>query len=98
MSESLNPNDDPELFDVAVLGKRVEAFWDSDVGQYLLNKALGEYNSALEEFLACSPLDTPTVTRLQSAMIRAASVKEWLSTAISEGIRAVDIIEKGPDA
>lgn len=93
MTASLNRQDNPELFEAAVMGRRLEEFWDSDIGQYLLTRALGEYNSALEQFQSCDPTDTKTVIRLQSAMARSSGFKEWLSVGISEGLKAVRIIE-----
>lgn len=93
MAESLNPNDNPEAWEAAVLGREVDSFWDSTIGQYLLKRCLMEYNTALEAFLACDPADTMKVMTYQSNMRRANDFKEWLSTAITEGLRAEQLID-----
>jgi hypothetical protein len=95
MALTLTPQDSPEQFEAAVLGRECDRFWDSPIGQYLLERTLAEYNTALEEFLICDPTDTPKIIALQSAMKRSASFRDWLSTAIKEGLRAEQIIEIG---
>lgn len=97
MTKSLNPTDNPELYDAAVLGKQIDEFWDSAIGQYLLGMALRDYNKALEEFMECDTTDYKTVCRIQSDMKRAASFREWLSLAIDEGIKAINIIQGNDD-
>lgn len=78
---------------VAVFGKQVENFWGSDIGQYLLQRCLGEYNSAIAGIRQCNPTDTATFTKLQSQMIRAEDFKDWLSQAIEDGLRAKNVLE-----
>lgn len=90
---TLNPQDNPELYHTASFGKYVDDFWTSDLGQYLLQRTLEEYNSALEEFRTCDPNDTKQVSRIQSKMLRAESFRNWLSEAIEEGAKALRIIE-----
>ncbi len=83
----------PEEFRTAVFGKQVELFWDSQIGQYLLERSLREYNSAISGLKTCSPTDAATFMKLQSQLIRAESFRDWLSEAIEDGLRAKNILE-----
>lgn len=86
-----------ELLDTAAFGKAVEQFWDSRIGQYLLEKSLEEYNSALEEFKVCNASDTARIVRIQGMMWRAEGFRDWLSQAITNGMKALDILEGNND-
>lgn len=77
----------------AVFGKQVELFWDSDIGQYLLERTLTEYNSAIEELTTCDPTNTAKIITLQSKAIRAEQFRGWLSQAIEDGLRAKRLLE-----
>lgn len=81
------------LMEVAAFGRAVNDFWDSPIGQYLLEKSLEEYNSALEEFKKCTPTDSTAIMNIQGRMWRAESFKDWLSQSITAGIKALDILE-----
>ena len=91
----LNPTEHPEQFEIAVLGRAVQEFWDSRIGQYLLEKSLAEYNLALEQFKSVDPSKVGDVAKIQSTLIRSEDFREWLSAAISEGLRAEQIIQTG---
>lgn len=80
-------------FKTAVFGKQVELFWDSQIGQYLLERSLREYNSAISGLKTCNPTDIGTFTKLQSQLIRAEEFHDWLSQAIEDGLRAKNILE-----
>jgi hypothetical protein len=85
-----------ELFDSAALGASIDEFWDSRIGQYLLERVLAEYNSALEKLKTCDPTNLVTIIRLQSDVKRAESFREWLSVAIANGLKSLNIL-KGLD-
>ena len=82
-----------ETVETAVFGKQVEIFWDGQIGQYLLANTLEEYNSALESLKTCDPSDSKNIMKLQGRIWRAESFKEWLSAAITNGMKALDILE-----
>lgn len=81
------------MLEVAAFGRAVDEFWGSRMGQYLLEKSLQEYNSALEEFKRCDPTDSAKITKIQGRMWRAESFKDWLSESITAGIKALDILQ-----
>ena len=90
---NLDPNDLPQELETAVFGQEVSNFWDGRIGQYLLGHALREYNSAIDKLKTCDPSDSPLITKLQAEAWRAESFRDWLSTAIEDGLRAKDVIE-----
>lgn len=79
----------------AIFGKQVEEFWDSEIGQYLLARALQEYNTALEELKVCHNI--ADMFTLQGKVWRAESFQNWLSAAITDGLKAKNILEHGDD-
>lgn len=93
MPNTLNPTDNPELYEVASFGKYVSDFWDSELGQYLLQRALEDYNMALEEFQGCDPTDFKKIATIQVKMRQASNFRDWLSLPIAEGAKALRIIE-----
>lgn len=83
---------DPTLL-TAVFGRQVEQFWDSQIGQYLLERSLREYNSAILGLKTCNPTDVAAITKFQSDLIRAEGFRDWLSEAIQDGLRAKNVLE-----
>lgn len=83
----------PGELGVAIFGKQVDMFWDSDIGQYLLKRALAEYNSAISELIQVHPTDVGKIAQLQMKATRAEQFREWLSAAIQDGIRATRVLE-----
>lgn len=83
----------PQELEIAVFGKQVEIFWDSRIGQYLLENTLQDYNTALEKLKTVDPSDTKTILRLQGEVWRAESFRDWLSDAITAGMKATQILE-----
>lgn len=66
-------------------GFEVEAFLKSDIGQYLINRAEGEIETAVEELKHVEPEDTTAVRNIQTRIKVAESVLYWLAEAISAG-------------
>lgn len=83
-----------ELLERASFGKQVELFWGSAVGQYLENRALEEYTQAITELKTVDPTDFRKVLMLQSKVWRAESFKEWLSQAVTDGLKSLDLIDQ----
>lgn len=93
MSEQL----DPVLLEAAVLGKQVEAFIQSDVGQYLLIRAASELDETNKSLLTCDPFDGNLVANLQAKAYRAASFRTWLEEAVLSGLNAHSLLEERED-
>lgn len=83
--------------DQAALGKQLDEFWDSRVGQYLLEMSLAQYNRALEDFKTCDPTDYKTVARLQADIRHAESFKDWLNRGIENGLKSTNILQGNDD-
>jgi hypothetical protein len=95
MSE--NQDERQQLFDYAALGREVDAFWSTAVGQYLLRRTEMEYVEALAALAECDPSDQTKIRALQSDAKRAKSLKAWLSEAIKTGLMAEANLEERTD-
>lgn len=70
------------------LGFQVEAFLQSDIGRYLIERAEGEVEEAVEKLKQCEP-DNPTQIRaIQHTIHVAESIQYWLADAIQAGLNA----------
>ena len=78
----------------AVFGKQVEAFLSSDIGRYLLSRALEQKKLAQAEFLEVNCADVEKVRQLQNTIMQANSIAGWLSDAVQDGLQALNIIEE----
>lgn len=76
------------MFDIAALGREVDAFWRSHMGAYLLKRADAEYVEALTALKTWDATDATSILRLQSEIWRAESFRAWLSKAITDGLTA----------
>ena len=86
-----------ELLAAAVLGKEVESFYSSDVGQYLLARAERELAEASLALQTVDPADTTRIAILQAKCWRANSFRGWLEAAIIAGLKAHEILEERDD-
>lgn len=84
-----------ELHRAIDFGFQVEAFLQSDIGQYLVKRAEGQIDEAVEE-LKLAPADAPEVIRAIQTRIRVAeNVQYWLAEAIQAGYAAQEeLIER----
>jgi len=71
------------------LGFQVEAFLQSDVGRYLVQRADEEIEEAVEELKRVSPEHTAVIRALQGKIHVAESIQFWLAEAIQEGANAM---------
>ena len=81
-----NPN---PLEKAIAFGFRVEAFLQSDIGRYLVQRADEEIEEAVEELKRVSPEHTAVIRALQGKIHVAESVQFWLAEAIQEGANAM---------
>lgn len=77
----------------AVFGKQVEAFLGSDIGKYLLARALEQKEAAQAEFLEINCADVEKVRQLQNRITQANDIARWLADVVGDGIQALNIIE-----
>ena len=85
------------LVDVAVLGKQVQNFFDSDIGKFLLHRAKMEYDGGIKALKQTDPTDTRAIIVAQNAVWRAESIKDWLDEAILAGLKAEVVLEDRED-
>ena len=90
-------NETEVLFDVAILGEQVDAFYHSDMGKFILTRLEAETNAGLKELKTVNPSDAERVREAQNRVWRAESLKGWLDEAIMAGLKAKDILEDRED-
>lgn len=84
-----------ELYARAAFGQQAQQFWSSQLGEYLQGRARECYTAAIRELKICDPTDAKRVSRLQGEVWRAESFEDWLSEAILDGLKSLDLIESG---
>lgn len=89
--------DDAELLDRAQFGKQVEAFWDSRVGGYLQARARECYTAAIQELKVCDATDAKRVMYLQNEVWKAEMFERWLSEAVMDGLKSLELLEGDDD-
>ena len=75
-------------------GMQAEAFLLSPIGRYLVKRAEGEIEQAVEGLKQADPDDSKSIRNLQNAVKVAESIQYWLAEAIQTGHNAqVEFIE-----
>lgn len=82
-----------ELLERAAFGRQVELFWGSAVGGYLRERARTCYSDAIQELKSVDPTDTRAVMRAQANVWKAEEFERWLSEAVLDGLKALDLLE-----
>ena len=77
-----------ELTTTIDFGFQVEAFIKSPIGTFLIARAEGEIEDALEGLKKVSPNDPAAIVDLQNRVYRAESIQYWLAEAIQTGMNA----------
>ena len=70
------------------LGFQVEAFLQSDIGRYLVQRAEAQVEEAVEKLKRCSPEDSAQIRAIQHTIQVAESIQYWLAEAIQSGLNA----------
>ena len=70
------------------LGFQVEAFLQSDLGRYLVQRAEAQVEEAVEQLKRCSPEDSAQIRATQHTIQVAESIQYWLAEAIQSGLNA----------
>ena len=88
---SLDPND-PDVR-VAVFGKQVEDFLQSDIGDYLIKRSQAQAEEALEELKRVWPWRRRRIQQLQNRIKVAEDFQLWLGYAVASGHQSMTRIE-----
>ena len=72
----------------ASFGLAVEAFLQSDIGKYLISRAEGEVEDAVEQLKRVDPEQTTQIRAIQHQIHVAEHVQYWLAEAIQAGLNA----------
>jgi hypothetical protein len=77
-----------QLIEDVVLGRRVETFLGSDVGQYLLQRIINETTAATDKLIVVDPTDWKEVQKLQNKITVTSSIKGWLEDVLVQSLEA----------
>jgi len=81
-----------ELIRLIDMGIQVEAFINSDLGRYLLDRSNVEQNAALEQLGEVDPDDPKAIRRLQFNLQVAAGIQNWLADLVLEARNAEEAL------
>jgi hypothetical protein len=81
------------ILERAVFGKQVEAFFNTEIGQYILHRAQDQQSDALTKLKICDPENPNVVRKLQNDAKVAESIVQWLEDAIADGLQAIKILD-----
>jgi len=85
---------DIELIKLAVLGQEADEWWNSDLGQYVLERSLRESKSLTTKLKFHDPFDTEGIQKLQFDIQVAEKALVWIGQAIQEGRQAFQSLER----
>ena len=89
-NKELNP-----LLKAVDLGFQAEAFLQSDIGRYLVQRAEAQIEEAVELLKEADPEDPKTIRALQNTIAVAESVQYWLADVIQQGENAQQQLHEG---
>lgn len=82
-----------ELLERIAFGQQVELFWSSRIGGYLQSRARSMYTAAIQDLKAVDPTDAKSVMRLQNQVWLAEEFERWLTEAMMDGMKSLEILE-----
>lgn len=85
------------LYDVAVLGEQVDAFFKSDIGKFLDKRINEEIEEGLTELRTVDCTSQQAVFMAQGKVLRAERIRSWLEEALLAGLKARMILEDRED-
>lgn len=83
----------PELLADYSLGQEAEAFYKSDLGQYVLGRIDEEILDSQYQLGRVSPWRRRRIQQLQNQLHRAESFKSWMAELIMSGRQALDQLQ-----
>ena len=90
--------DHDELLQRAQLGKQIELFWGTRMGEYLQVRATEYYNAGIEELKTVDPTDYRAVLNAQNKAWLGEQFKLWLSQAVQDGLGALPLLDEDHNA
>lgn len=85
--------EDLELLERAGFGREVELFWGSSIGQYLRNRAQECYTESIQALKSVDPTDYRAVIKAQNDVRVAEMFEQWLSEAVTDGLKALELLD-----
>lgn len=90
---SLDPND--ERVEIARFGRQVEMFLESEIGQFMMQRAITTSEDATTELVKnAHTLDRDAIRNLQTLIAFGDSFKAWLTEAVESGHAAIELLKE----
>jgi hypothetical protein len=84
----MEENERDVLVSDIVFGKRIETFFSSDIGQYLLRRIVNEAQEYTDKLIVADPTDYKEIQRLQNGIYVASSIKRWLEESLVQALES----------
>ena len=84
---------DADMVERAVFGEQVAHFMNTEIGQYVKARSNAMIAEALNDLSDCDPENAGKIREYQNNVVVAKSVVQWLQDAVSDGLKAIQIIE-----
>src|SRR3974390_1371899 len=81
------------LLESAVLGKRLEDFLQTDIGQFIMDRCQDDIDEMVEKLKKVSPWRRGAIVRLQAQISAMESFQNWICAAVIDGIRSAEALE-----
>lgn len=88
------PFENEIALDKARLGIEAEAFLDSNLGRYLMERAELEIEIATQELIATEPTEIALCIRIRNRILVTELFQNWLTEAVQEGKVASQELER----
>jgi hypothetical protein len=89
----LDPND--ERVELARFGRQVEHFLESEIGQFMMQRAITTSEDAATELVKTAhTLDRDQIRNLQTLIAFGDSFKNWLTEAVEQGHAAIELLKE----
>lgn len=88
----MSPEEQEELLQRAQFGRQIELFWGSRIGAYLQARADELYSTALDKLKTVDADSVKEIRRLQNDVFKAESFKTWLSEAVTDGLKSLELL------
>ena len=93
MARHIDP--DEPLVRTGVFGQQVEDFLQTDIGDYLLQRAKLEEREAIEELIrGFGSLTTDQLFEVRARIWQARKFQEWLGRAVEMGMQALEMLKE----
>ena len=83
--------------ETAHIGMDAEAFKNTPLGRWMIDKAKEDRQGIVEELILTDPTDAKTVADLQGKAVLLGLFEEWLNQAIADGIEELQYFKQYED-